>query len=104
MDLTQEYILNSLRELRPKLLEKYGIEIFGIVGSWARNTATHDSDIDVVYLIKNKEKFFSIPWSIGVVWNEFQNIFEHNVDIIDWDKTKPRHKKIMQKDLVKINA
>ncbi len=98
--MSQEHILNTLSKLRPRLEQKYGVEIFGIVGSWARNTASPDSDIDIVYRIKNIEKFASVPWNIGALWNEFQNTFECDVDIIDWEALLPRHKDIMQKDLV----
>ena len=101
MEMSQEHILNTLETLRLGLVQKYGVEIFGIVGSWARNTAGPDSDIDIVYRIKDMKKFSSIPWSVGALWNEFQDTFECDVDIIDWEALQPRHKRIMQKELVK---
>ncbi len=101
MELSQEHILTTLDALRPGLTQKYGVEIFGIVGSWARNNAGPDSDIDIVYRIKNMEKFLSIPWNVGALWNEFQDKFECDVDIIDWEALKPRHKNTMRKELVK---
>ena len=43
-------IINKLRELKPVLNERYGIEEFAVFGSVARGTDTQDSDIDIAVL------------------------------------------------------
>ena len=49
------YIVNKLKELKPVLQEKYGIEKIALFGSYARGEATENSDIDIVILeAKNK--------------------------------------------------
>jgi uncharacterized protein len=43
-------IINKLKELKPLLNEKYGIEEFAVFGSVAKGTDTKDSDIDIAIL------------------------------------------------------
>ena len=49
-------IYNQLKELKPILKERFGIEEFAIFGSVAKGTDTKDSDVDIAILkssIKN---------------------------------------------------
>lgn len=98
--MTREHILAKLKAKQPDIAERYGVEIFGLVGSWARGEAGPDSDIDVVYRIIDREKFTSVPWSIGALWSEFQDMFGRKVDVIDWGGLAPRHKHVMEKDII----
>ena len=43
-------VLKKLKELKPILKEKYGIEEFAIFGSVARDEAREDSDVDIAVL------------------------------------------------------
>ena len=43
-------IIHQLKELKPILKEKYGIEEFAIFGSVAKGTDTDTSDIDIAVL------------------------------------------------------
>lgn len=47
--LKKEDIINFLRDNKKYLLDKYNIEIFALYGSYSRNEATENSDIDLVY-------------------------------------------------------
>lgn len=44
------YIINKLKELKPILNEKYGIEEFAVFGSIAKGLDTKDSDVDIAIL------------------------------------------------------
>jgi len=46
-------ILHILREEKPKLQQKYFIEQVGLFGSYATNSNTINSDIDIVYEMQN---------------------------------------------------
>jgi uncharacterized protein len=46
--LTRDTILAELRELKPELNKRYGVSRLGLFGSFARNEAVAESDIDVV--------------------------------------------------------
>ena len=43
-------IINKLKDLKPLLKEKYGIEEFAVFGSVAKGTDTQDSDVDIAIL------------------------------------------------------
>jgi len=43
-------IIDKLRELKPILQEKYGIEKFAVFGSVAKGTDTLESDVDIAVL------------------------------------------------------
>ena len=43
-------IINKLKELKPVLNERYGIEEFAVFGSVARGTETRESDVDIAVL------------------------------------------------------
>jgi len=51
-------ILEKLKELKPVLKEKFGIEEFAVFGSVARGEDNENSDIDIAILkIKEKDYF-----------------------------------------------
>jgi len=51
-------IIQRLKELKPILLQKFGIEKFALFGSQARGDFTQNSDIDiVVFSMKMKSGF-----------------------------------------------
>jgi predicted nucleotidyltransferase len=45
--LTREDILTILRDNKERFAEKYGVTKLGLFGSFARNEATEESDVDV---------------------------------------------------------
>ncbi|MBQ9253313.1 MAG: nucleotidyltransferase domain-containing protein [Bacteroidales bacterium] len=46
---TREEILQILKECKPIIFDKYGIKNIGLFGSFARNTQTEESDVDIFY-------------------------------------------------------
>ena len=51
-------IYNQLKELKPVLKERFGIEEFAIFGSVARGTDTEDSNVDIAILKNNNHSLF----------------------------------------------
>ena len=47
-------IYNQLKELKPILKEKFGIEEFAIFGSVAKGVDTEESDVDIAIIKSNK--------------------------------------------------
>ncbi len=45
-----QVIIDKLRELKPTLLKRYGIEEFAVFGSVAKGTDTSESDVDIAVL------------------------------------------------------
>ena len=54
----KEEILKKLKELKPSLYEKYGIENFAIFGSVAKGEENKDSDIDIAILKAKRKNLF----------------------------------------------
>ena len=57
---SREHVLNILRKLTPILLEKYGVTKVGIFGSIAREQASEESDVDIVFQIKKPNLFIKV--------------------------------------------
>lgn len=53
-------IIEKLKELKPILKEKYGIEEFAIFGSVAKGTDTENSDVDIAVLKLDLKDAFAL--------------------------------------------
>ncbi|MEA3383860.1 MAG: nucleotidyltransferase domain-containing protein [Campylobacterota bacterium] len=53
-------IINKLKELKPILKERYGIEEFAVFGSVAKGTDTEKSDVDIAILKMQIKSGFDI--------------------------------------------
>ncbi|MFK2822399.1 nucleotidyltransferase family protein [Arcobacter sp. YIC-80] len=49
-------VLEKLKQLKPKL-QNEGFELIGVFGSFARNEEKLDSDIDILYQIKDTNEY-----------------------------------------------
>ena len=92
-------ILNKLKELKP-IYQNEGLEILGVFGSYAKETNTKYSDIDIAYKLdydKFSKKYiggFSKILRIDEIKEELQNILKNEVDFI------PDSNKKIMKDLI----
>ncbi len=92
-------ILNRLKELKP-IYQNEGLEILGVFGSYAKETNTKYSDIDIAYKLdydKFSKKYiggFSKILRIDEIKDELKAIFKTEVDFVS-----DSNKKIM-KDLI----
>jgi len=55
--LTQDYILETLGAYSKRYKNKYGIEKIGLFGSFASNSATEQSDVDVFISLNHSNLF-----------------------------------------------
>jgi len=92
-------LIESLKHIRPELDLKYGIDIFGLIGSWARDEADDMSDIDIVYRIIAGRNVNLIH--LGGAWTLLNEKFGRHIDLIAWDSVERRYKDFMEKDLVR---
>ncbi len=69
--MTQDEILKSLSDVKPYLQEKYGVQKIGLFGSYARNEATAQSDIDIY--VELKENTFRKLAGLWVYLDELYN-------------------------------
>jgi predicted nucleotidyltransferase len=70
-------VLDILIKFKKKNTDKYGIINLGIFGSFSRDTADPDSDIDIVIETKNADIFMLVHLK-----EELEKLFHRNVDII----------------------
>ena len=77
MMLNQNQILSSLQKYKNKYEKQYGIEDIGIFGSYAKNTAQEDSDIDIFVKLKHSNLFLLSRMRI-----ELEELFGIRTDIV----------------------
>jgi predicted nucleotidyltransferase len=89
-------IINKLKELKPILKEKYGIEEFAVFGSVAKGTDTKDSDVDIAVLKLDLKDAFALFYA-----KEFlSNSLKKPVDIGTFRSMKTFIKNRIKKDFV----
>jgi len=87
---TREEILQVLRENKERFVEKYGITKLGLFGSFARNEATEESDVDVCVemppvffdfeAVREKlESSFQRPVSVVRLREELRELFKERL-------------------------
>jgi len=92
-------ILNQLQKLKP-IYEKEGLTLLGLFGSYAKNTQTKLSDINIAYKLdydKFSQKYigeFDKLLRIDDIKKELQNILKKQIDLV------PDTNKTIMKDLI----
>ena len=74
--LTREEILQFLRDNKSRFAEQYGVTKIGLFGSFARDEATEQSDVDVC--VEMPPQFFSV----AAVREELESSFRRSVHVI----------------------
>jgi predicted nucleotidyltransferase len=82
--LTTLQIIQTLQELKP-ILQKDGFIILGLFGSYARDEADKNSDIDILYELQEpffkQNSGFSGFSKLEEIKGKLKNIFNKDVDI-----------------------
>jgi len=89
-------IIEKLRELKPILKERYGIEEFAVFGSMARGDYKEDSDVDIAIIKAKKKDFFN---RIDAIFFLEKNL-NRKVDMGYYDSIRNVIKKRIDKDLI----
>lgn len=88
---TKEYILDFLKTHKKELLKTYALKKIGLFGSYAKNTADENSDIDIAILSNKKDFFlredlreyleskFNLPVDVGYV-DSFRNYYKEKIE------------------------
>lgn len=94
--MTQKFILNFLREHQRALKEDFGVVKIGLFGSYARDEATSNSDIDIAVEIKSKNSFRSFFSLLYFLENGLKN----RVDLGIEHSLKPTVKETILKEII----
>ncbi|MFH1717232.1 MAG: nucleotidyltransferase family protein [Planctomycetota bacterium] len=87
-------ILLTLKESIPVLLEKYGVTRIGIFGSVARDDASEESDVDIVYEMSRPNLF-----TVVHLKEELENILHCPVDLVRYrQRMNPLLKKRIEQE------
>ena len=91
----KKYILDYLKEHYQEFQEKYNIEQIGLFGSYARDEATQESDIDI--FVQMHPKLLDMI----AIKQQIEEDLHKKVDIIREHKNiKPLFLKMIYKDLI----
>ena len=75
--MNKEEVINLLHDFKKKNSDKYGIENIGIFGSFSKDRAKSNSDIDIVIETSKVDLFMLVHLK-----EELEKLFNRNVDII----------------------
>ncbi len=92
----KQAVLDRLKKSKGILKEQFGINKIAVFGSYARNEAKKDSDIDIVILDMDKKNAFTLIKTKYFL----ENVLELNVDIGHYDSIRPIIKKRIEKELL----
>jgi len=69
--MTKEYILNFLKAHKEELKHKYQVKKIGLFGSYARDEATPESDIDIIVDMPSSfDNFFDLKYFLEDAFNK----------------------------------
>jgi len=89
-------ILDYLKDHYSEFQEKYHIEQIGLFGSYARDEATKDSDIDICIKTEHTDLFALVHLK-----EDLKNLFHTDVDIVRVrEKMNPYLKKRIDKEAI----
>ena len=91
--LNKRFIKQTLLENR-ETLRKYGVKRIGLFGSYARETATAESDIDL--LVELERLTFDDYMGLAVF---LEDLFKKDVDLVTPTSIKPGYKPYIEKEV-----
>jgi hypothetical protein len=95
MPLTRSDILEFLRVHKGEFHARYGVVKIGLAGSYARDEADEDSDIDIIVSIDSDNKFRSF---FGLL-HYLEDSFPCKIDMATESSLKARIKEKVMKDI-----
>ena len=89
-------VIDILKKYKNENADKYGIHAIGVFGSFARNEAKEESDVDIVLETETPNLF-----KVVHIKEELENIFHRPVDIVrNRERMNPYLKKHIEKEAV----
>jgi len=96
MHLDKEKIINFLKEEKQNLKKKFGVKRIALFGSYVKNKANENSDIDIAVEIESNNKFrsfFELKYFL-------EKKFNKKVDLAIEEYIKPIVKKHIKNELI----
>ena len=86
---------NKLKELKPLLEKQYKVKKLGYFGSYARNEANEDSDVDILVEFSG-----DVGWEFLDLKDFLENNLNTKVDLVTMNALKPQLKEEILKDVI----
>lgn len=88
-------ILQTIREKQPELAARFTVRRIGLFGSFARNNAGPDSDVDILVDLKDPtfDHYMDLKFYL-------EDLLHRRVDLVLCDAIKPRLKTIIEQEVV----
>lgn len=97
--MTRDEILDFLKSHKDELRRLYGVEEIALFGSYARQTARPESDIDIVVELAEEKKTLSNFFSLS---RYLEERLGGHVDLGMAGAIKPAVKKAVMKDMIHV--
>jgi uncharacterized protein len=85
--ITKNDILSKLKELKPILYQEYSVKEIGLFGSFADNSNTEDSDIDILVELEKP-----IGWRFFTLEIYLEKTFGRKIDLVTKNALKEQLK------------
>ena len=92
--ITKREILQKLRDLKPILLKDFSVKEIGLFGSFSDNSATEDSDIDILVELDKP-----IGWKFFTLEIFLEDIFDRKIDLVTKNALKHQLKEKILKQV-----
>jgi predicted nucleotidyltransferase len=91
----QNEIINKIKALKPILSSEYGIDKIGVFGSYANNTYSTDSDVDVLI-----EKTKALGWKFFTLKDYLEEALQKKVDLVTENSIRKEWKEAILREVI----
>jgi uncharacterized protein len=97
MMMQKQDILNYLKSNQEYYHNQFGVQFIGLFGSFARDEANENSDIDILYKIEKDKKLSMFKYL--KLTKQLEENLNKKIDLVRDETLKPRLKSYIQKDI-----
>lgn len=90
--------IELLTQVKPFLMERYGVTQLALFGSTARDAARSDSDIDILVAFDGpatSERYFGVQFYL-------EDLFGHSVDLVTEKALRAELRPFIEKDALRV--
>jgi hypothetical protein len=99
VNVDRDYVLSLLQVYYSCNKDKFGIESIGLFGSFARNEAGEDSDVDILIGLKQPNLF-----TYALIQGQLETVFGRKVDLVSSkSKLKESFRKQIEKEVIYVS-
>jgi predicted nucleotidyltransferase len=96
--MTRDDILNQLRLAKADLKARFGVVSLGLFGSYARDTATDASDLDILVTFDGpatSERYFGVQFHL-------EDLFGRPIDLVTRKALRPEFRAFVERQVIDV--